>query len=296
MSSDILSVNPDADSDLLSVVFSYQGESRSVSGQRLDSSTWLFNAGAGKKIRLATLDWPPYIGQQLRGQGWVQQVTVALLASRGYELKISYFPWARAVSLVENGEYDILYPEYYIAPQEPSDFIQNTRRLDHLELSEELPGGPVALVKRRDFAFEFSGDLRELHGLRIGVVQGYQNTPEFDARMAAGAFVISYAVDDFQNAQKLFYGRIDILVGDPLVITHSILASDLSRDEKNDMLQELEPVYPILQENSLYYAVSTRNSAWQSLLADLNQAIAEFKASGELNRLIADFSPAAPVD
>ncbi len=49
---------------------------------------YTYNAGAPKKIKVSTLDWAPYIGESICKQGWVQQLTVALLAISGQVLQL----------------------------------------------------------------------------------------------------------------------------------------------------------------------------------------------------------------
>ena len=129
-----------ADNNLL-VEFNYKGEQYSIQGKKVKKGVYLFNEGAEKKITITTLDWPPYIGENICKQGWVQQFTIALLASQGYEITSTFYPWIRAVSAAERGEADILYPSYFIEPTAASDVFKGTTRVEHLALSEKFPGG-----------------------------------------------------------------------------------------------------------------------------------------------------------
>ena len=43
--------------------------------------------------------------------------------------------------MAESGKADILYPEYFIENSAPSDVFKGTKRLEHLALSNKLPGG-----------------------------------------------------------------------------------------------------------------------------------------------------------
>lgn len=214
---------------------------------------------------------------------------MALLASQGYEVTTRFYPWMRAVAQTEHGRADILYPEYFIEPDAPSDVVRNTRRRDHLALSLRIPGGPVAFMKLRGAPIPYSGDLRDLKGETIGVVRGYQNTPEFDRLMDQGFFRIDAATDDFMNVMKMLNRRIRLIVGDPAAIRFSIMDSrSLSLAIKQDMLKRIEMVEPVLQYNYLYYAFSKKRPGWEANLAALNRAIKAFEASGELMRIIRD--------
>lgn len=272
----------------LAVEFYFNGRLISIVGEKTAPHTYVFNQGGEPKISIATLDWAPYVGENMCKQGWVQQLTVALLASRGCEIKSMFLPWARAVRMAETGSVDILYPEYFIEPTAPSDVYQGTRRVEHLALSRKFPGGPIAFMKRRGEADHYNGDLLNLKNEKIGVVRGYQNTPEFDTLMDRGFFDISQSVDDLMNAVKLINNRIDLIIGDPGVIRFSIVNGKLSQSEKTKILQSIEMVQPAIGYNYLYYAIAKRKPFWKNTLELVNSAIDEFETAGLMSRIIED--------
>ncbi|WDE01786.1 transporter substrate-binding domain-containing protein [Thalassomonas actiniarum] len=249
-----------------------------------------FNSRSKKTVNLATLQWPPYIGENLCNKGWVFQYAVALLVQKGYQVNIHFYPWARAVRLVELGAMDILFPEYFIESNAPSDNIKGTSRRDLLELSKPYPGGEISFLKRKAEQDKFQGKLKNLVGEKIGVVRGYQNTPEFDAMMDAGLFDIIETVDDLQLMKMLAAKRVNLIIGDPLVLRHTVKHSSLPQQDKALILQETANVLPSLQYNHLYFAVSKKAEDWQQLLADLNLGITAFAQSGETRRIISNGS------
>jgi len=270
----------------LSVNFHYNNDTYEISGKKINEYTYIFNQGAPRKIKITTLDWPPYIGKDLCKQGWVQQLTIAMLASQGYEIVCTFYPWARAVATVESGDTDILYPEYFIETEAPSDVYKGTRRLDHLAISKKIPGGPIAFIKRKDEKDNYNGNLFNLQGTAIGVVRGYQNTPEFDTLMDLNFFNTYEVTNDLINIKMLIAGRVDLIIGDPAVIYYSVKDSDWAADEKAQRLNALETVKPVIQYNHLYYAVSKKQPEWEQTLEMLNRTIAEFEKSGELFNII----------
>ncbi len=275
-----------AAAETVSVEFTHDGERYSVTGERTAPRTYLFNKGAGERLRIVTLNWAPYVGENICNQGWVQQLTVALLVSQGYEVESEFYPWARAVMTTETGKADILYPEYFIEEDAPSDWFKNDMRRDHLALSEKIPGGPIAFMKREGDGDYYDGDLRELQGERIGVVRGYQNTPDFDRLMDRGVFNEQLVENDTLNARKLANGRVNLIVGDPAVIRYSVANADMAEDEREKILDTLTVEEPVLQYNHLYYAVSKNKDGWENTLADLNAAISEFHEAGTTVELI----------
>ncbi|CAH9051099.1 hypothetical protein PSECIP111951_02216 [Pseudoalteromonas holothuriae] len=248
---------------------------------------YLYNVDGHKKmLRIVTLDWPPYIGQALCNKGWVFQFTIALLTEQGYPVYIEFLPWARAVREVETGKADILMPEYYIEDSAPSDYVTGKTRREMLALSNSFPGGEVGLLKRKGDKDRFDGNLNSLKGQKIGVVRGYQNTPEFDAMMDNGEFVIVEAVDDLQLVKLLVAKRVDLIIGDPKVLRFTVNYSDLSKSMKVKLLSNIENETNILKYNHLYFALSKKAPQWRQVLDDINRSLYQFGNQGETQRII----------
>jgi len=266
--------------ETLEVVYRDHRGTHSVQVSGVHKNNYSFKLG-DKKLNLATLNWSPYIAQGICEHGWIFQSTVALIHSMGYGASITFYPWARAISVVESGKADILFPEYFIEPEAPSDVFSGTRRLDHLVLSKSFGWGPIAFIARKDFDTElYKGDLKALFNERIGVVRGYQNTPEFDYLMDRGEFAIVTATNDLMNVDLLMNNRVNLIIGDPEVIYSEIRNSKRLPDEKNRLLNGIKIVDPIIQMNALFYAVSKKSSFDGMLLVELNQAIETFKEYG----------------
>lgn len=269
------------------VQFRDQGKTRTVTGKKLTEFRYVFNQGAPKKITIATLDWPPYIGHNICRQGWVQQLTIAILASLNYEVTSTFYPWARAVLMTESGRAAILYPEYFIEPEAPSDIYPGHFRREFLSLSRPFPGGPIAFLKRKNEKDKFHGDLHNLKGVRIGVVRGYQNTPEFDRLLDQGFFAASEATTDLLNVKKLLAKRVDLIIGDPNVIFYTIYNNpEWTSTQSKAEAQAIEVVKPILKYNRFYFAVSKKQPGWQALVKQLNAKLDEFESSGKLSAIV----------
>ncbi len=256
-----------------------------VIGYTLSDNVFVYNREAEKQLTLATLDWSPYIGKDICRQGWVMQAAVALLHSIGYGATVTFYPWARAVAQVESGKSDILFPEYFIEPEAPSDVYPGTRRLDHLILSAPFGWGPIAFIKRKGYDTSHYKGLESLQDERIGVVRGYQNTPEFDRLMDKGAFNIVSAIDDLTNVKLLLSNRVNLIIGDPDVIRAEVSRSSMPEQTKERFLAEIQVVEPILKMNALYFAVSKHKSGVSSLLFELDTAIASFKNQGVMDEI-----------
>jgi polar amino acid transport system substrate-binding protein len=269
----------------LMVSYESHGKQHTIKGIKTPKG-YRFNEDSNKVINLATLNWPPHISEELCNNGWVFQFTVALLVSRDYQVNINFYPWSKSVMLVEQGQMDILFPTYFIESSAPSDAQIGRNRRELLVLSNKFSAGELSLLKRTGDSFNLQGNLANLKDKVIGVVQGYQNTPEFDAMMDSKQFETVEAVDELQLVKLLVAKKVDLIIGDPRVFTFSVNYSNLSNSNKQALLDRIERVEPTLQGNHLYFAISNQYQQWRQLLDDMNLAILAFQQSGETERFI----------
>ncbi|WP_231561978.1 substrate-binding periplasmic protein [Colwellia psychrerythraea] len=271
--------------DKLKVSYYLQGQKHIVYGEKT-SQGYRFNSSSLKVLHLASLNWPPYISEELCNKGWLFQFAIAILASQGYQVNIHFYPWARSVKLVELDQVDILFPTYYIEKNTPSDYHLGKNRRELVTLSNAFSGGSVSLIQRKGESLILDDGLSVLNGKTIGVVRGYQNTQEFDAMMAAQMFSVIETADELQLVKLLVASRVDLIIGDPKVFTFSVNVADLSAVDKQHLLDAIELVQPALQYQPLYFAISKKSPLHKQILNDINIAISQFEQSGELDRLI----------
>lgn len=228
------------------------------------------SAPAAPVVRLASLEWEPYIGPRLPDQGYVAALIRAAYAEQGVQVEIVFYPWARALHLARTGAVDGLAPEYF-----------NPSREAEFAYSAAFPGGPLVLYKRRADTIAFAADplqqqeaaLRGLATRRFGVVRGYLNTPVFDA---ADYLFKEEANDDATNLRKLVYGRIDLAVIDRRVAEHLI------RTDYPAYRRTIEPMSPPLADIPLYIAFSRRSPRQAEALAAFDRGLEALRADGRL--------------
>ena len=164
-------------------------------------------AGAGLPVaqaatyRMSTLEWAPYTGADLPGQGFVSATIRDALASGGHSVDIRFFPWSRAVYLVDSDPaYMAFYPAYY-----------SRERAARYLFSEPVGRSTMVFLERVEQPVRWSG-YDDLQGLRIGVVRGFVNTEELDSRIANKTLNAEEAPDDRSNVLKLAAGRVLSLI------------------------------------------------------------------------------------
>ncbi|MEZ5485559.1 MAG: transporter substrate-binding domain-containing protein [Lysobacteraceae bacterium] len=224
-------------------------------------------------LRLATLEWKPYIGSDLPEQGFVAVLVRSVFDDQGIPLQIDFHSWERALYLVRGGEVDGIVPEYF-DPKRQADVV----------FSDPFPGGPLVLFKRREDAISFDVDptvdddaaLRGLADRHFGIVRGYVNTPALDAADYLQKAEVS---DDAANLRALVNGDIDLAVIDRHV------ADFLIRNHYPDYAERIEAMTPAIGELPLYVGFSKKSRRLQEALTAFNRGLEALRADGRLEAL-----------
>jgi polar amino acid transport system substrate-binding protein len=165
-------------------------------------------ATADEPVTLTSLSWPPYNGPELPNGGSNTEALRTLLGEAGYDLRVDFLPWKRAVAWgMSKQEYLGYFPEYY------------SDDLDCL-WSKQFDKSVVGFVERIDNSLDWE-TVEDLKSYELGVVDGYVNdNGPFDAALKAGELDVQPVMDDATNVLKVMGGRIDAAVIDKRVLAH----------------------------------------------------------------------------
>lgn len=203
--------------------------------------------------KLSTLEWAPYTGAALPGQGVVSATIVEALKASGQRVEVQFFPWSRAVRLVDSDSaYVGFFPAYY-----------SRERAARYLYSDPVGHSQVVFLERTDTPVKWTS-YDDLQGQRIGVVRGFVNTEELDARIASKVLLAEESPDDRSNILKLVAGRIDLAVVDRQVYMHLVQTDpQLAR-----VAAQLQTNPKVLESKNLYvcFQRSARGAAAQRAL------------------------------
>ncbi|MGE4291618.1 MAG: substrate-binding periplasmic protein [Desulfovibrio sp.] len=203
-------------------------------------------------VTVATLEWEPYVGSVLPGNGYVGRVVREAFARSGHEVRFLFLPWERVLDMARHGEVAAYGPEYY-DPSLNSRFV----------LSDPIPGGSLGFFAPADSAIRFRS-LRDLEPYSIAVVRGYLNTPEFDsARYLHRQFVTSDAL----GLHMLVNGRVDLVLADKYV------GKRLLRELFPERRDEVVFLDPPLAEKSLHLCFPRSRPDHRELLRAFNAGL-----------------------
>ncbi len=218
-----------------------------------------------KNVILLTLNWPPYIGEDLPKKGYVYVLVKKAFNIMGYRCTIEFLPWNRVINKAKKGEADGYFPEYY------------SKRLEkYFYISNPFPGGPIIFLTQRKSHIKYN-NISDLKKYRIGLVRGYINTEAIDS---ATYLTKDWARNDLINIKKLLKGRVDLIVIDKYVAYYLIkkyLPSQLSR---------VKPLCPIIEYKYLYVCFPKKNKGSKKLMQDFNKGLTYLKEKGILDNII----------
>lgn len=226
---------------------------------------------SNKVVELTSLDWPPYSSKGLAEQGASVAVAKAAFKAMGYELKVTFFPWSRAVALAKDNssQFAGYFPEYY-SSDIANEFIY----------SEPMGSGPLGFAERKDKAISWSV-LDDLKPYRIGIVQDYVNTADFDAMVAAKTLKTSTTISDTNNLMKMVNKRIDLAVVDKNVMNY-LLKTDKKLMKKADLAQFNKT---ILEDKKLFICFK-KGAKGEELAKIYNEGLKKIDIMGIMNKYL----------
>jgi polar amino acid transport system substrate-binding protein len=223
---------------------------------------------AAEKITLSTLDWEPYIGKEIKNNGYVAVLVKEAFRRGGLEADFQFDRWSRVVGLAKSGQVDGYFPEY---------FSESVKA--YAVFSDPFPGGPIGFfkLKRKDISFN---RLEDLKGLKIGTVKGYVNTKEFDAADYLNKDAVK---DDLTNFKKLAAGRLDLVVADKFV------GLNLIKKHMPDKAGQIEFMAKFLEEKDLFVCISNKVANADAKVQAFNAGLKQMKADGTIDKILTEY-------
>jgi len=170
-------------------------------------------AVSAEPLVLGSLDWPPFVGADLPGQGRVAMRVRTICDAAGMDLRISFLPWKRVLLSMQSGSVEGFFPEY-----------ASGAGRERYYFSRPVGCSVLGLVYRRIRPVRWSS-LEDLAGLVLGVVDGYVNSEEFDRLVRNGVLRTVKCNSDVLALRMIRAGRVDAVVMDRDVF-HFLTASD----------------------------------------------------------------------
>jgi len=229
----------------------------------LASSTCL----AARQVVLTATEFPPYTTTAQPQDGVMVALARAAFAQRGFDLRVEFRPWARALAGAQEGRFAGVLALWYSA-----------ERAERLFYSLPLFSTTVGFYARCDKPIDVAS-LPSLQRYRIGTVRGYKNPDTFEQ---AGLLGID-ADDDLINLKKLAANRLELALMDREVGRY------LQEQQLDNSLPRLCWQEPAVEVMPLYIGFSKRHPDGGMLQTEFNLGMTMLRQSGEYQRILRRF-------
>jgi len=236
------------------------------------SSLFVYSASAQEVITIATLEYHPWTGKNLKFSGFVNHVISAAFQRKGYSVKFTYLPWKRAVIETKRGQYSALSYVYFSKDRE-KEFI----------LSDPISEEKIVFFHLKSNPIKDWNTLEELKNYKFGATRGYTYTKEFWQAAESKRLKVHVTDSDIQNFKKLFVGRIDIFPSG-LVNGLSLLQKEFHPSKSHLLAYHRKP----LSKTTGHLAFTRSRKISESLLPIFNQGLAELKQAGLYDQFVID--------
>lgn len=217
-----------------------------------------------RKLILSSADYVPYFGESLDNQGVISEMIVVAFQRAGYEVKIEFFPWARAEHMAQKGECDGMFALWY-RPERESWFIYS---------DPVPPPNELVLFKSKDLHVTFN-NYSDIKDFVIGYVHGYNYPEEFEtAKLRKNR---SYS--DEENIQKLVTGVAS------LIITDKLQAQFIINSKYSEKIGFYDAVIPALKIDQQYLVISKKIPDHDNVVKEFNNGLKQILADGTAKRI-----------
>lgn len=197
-------------------------------------------------------------------EGIYPAIIVAAFSRMKVPVEVAGKPWKRTLSEIDEGKAGV------------AGIYKNDDRLKKYDYSEPILNENIVVYynKAKPIAY---GKVADLNGKKIGVLRGWIYSDGFDKAKQAGQLTVDEVNGDTQNFEKLNAGRLDAA----LAIEQSGAALIKSGKYPN-----VEAAKTLLDTNQGHLAFN-KSGKQTEVIAKFNQAIAEMKKDGSLDKLVA---------
>jgi polar amino acid transport system substrate-binding protein len=236
------------------------------------SSPILDSASAEEIITIATLEYHPWTGKNLKFNGFVNHVITEAFKRKGYNVRYTYLPWKRGVTETKNGKYSALSYVYFSKDREKEFYLSDPISVEKIVLFH-LKSNPIKDWKT----------LEDLSDYRFGATRGYTYTKKFWDLEKTRRLMVDITNSDIQNFKKLLAGRIDVFPSG-LVNGNSILQKEFDVGKSHLISYHPKPLSQTTDH--LAFTRSRKNS--EKLLRIFNQGLAKLKQEGLYDKFLDD--------
>lgn len=229
-------------------------------------------------LRLATLEYPPYITNTDQGaQGLAVDIVKTAFSRIGRSIRIEFYPIARGQARLLSGEADGFFS------------IKKTPEREQHMLFSQVPlmSQDYVIFIHRSSSWRFTGTFDSLADARIGIVMATSYGSRFDSAIQAGKFSkLDKVADHEANFRKLIAHRVDAVICSRLVGFYYL--------KLLNGLNEVEVSGPPV-ETTVSYLAFTLKKDYTVLSRQFDKSLESMERDGTVRRLTKAYQLPQPV-
>ena len=215
-------------------------------------------------LKIVTVNSPPYCSEELLNGGVYTEITTEAFREAGYEVQVSFMPWARALQGTQIGTFDILMQASFKEEREETLFYSNSVMKEEVVLLTKI-NSQILYNKIADLEEYTVGCLRNSITANI---------------LEENGISIHEVSSQLINLELLIKDRIDLIASQRIHLNYLI---DSHYPESRSDLIFLEP--PILT-GYLYNVVTKMNPDHIEITEDFNEALDNMKKNGTYYKIL----------
>lgn len=239
----------------------------STGEQKESTST---NSNKSDKLVLAIGEWAPYTTENAEGYGICTEVVTEVLKTIDINFEYRFYPWERALKMVESGVDWASFPWYYTEDRADvyhysDDIWKSSHMLFYHKTSAKINNGNISYDK-----------LEDLKLYKFGGVRGY-----FYEKIFSDEAYNYEMTGSLENViQMLSNDRIDFFIEDEEVGWQAI------KRILPDNVHEFDTLKKPVKEEKMYLLVSKKYPDSTEILKRFNDALWTIKANGKYQEIL----------
>ena len=216
-------------------------------------------------LDFVTVDWAPFYGRDLVGQGFYSVLTREAFARVGYELEISFVPWKRAMVEVKSLRFDGLLGAYFTEDRAIDFFFT-----DSVYSSDEV------------FVVKAGSGIDTIEQVLAGSIAGIAGTAQVVELESMGV-TVNNNLNSINIIKMVHSGRVDALIDGRAAFYYQLSDnSEFSNVSKSDFMV----IDPPFRSYQLYNAISKTHPDAEELIKSFNRGLQEIIADGTYQKIL----------
>lgn len=214
--------------------------------------------------------WPPYTyGEFGPPEGGVAvEITKTIFRKIGLEPRLALFPWKRVLKMAEHGDADGIML-----------LMKTKEREEYLVYTDKLFTNRDRIYANSDTIKTAPVSLMDLSEYRFGYVMGYVYGGAVDEFLSHPGPNKVHAYRSLDNIELMINKRIDFIIATKPVVDNALNTNPSWVGKIHETDIHLEAYH--------YYMALSKKSKFVTYVNQINQAIAEMKRDGTMDRLAA---------